>query len=156
MSLVASAVLAAATIVEQPLPVPSVVFPLIAVGVFALLGLVAWSYRDVANRHAGKADHDLVGEIHQHEEKQEKRDFPGAFGRRLRGHDWCLPVISLYRDLCLGRSSRAYPMLAMAFGATQLRIFAENARALQLRAARGTRFARNTMDHDRVVAGLRP
>jgi hypothetical protein len=58
MSVVASAVLAAAgTIQEQPLPVPSVVFPLIAVGVFALLGAVAWSYRDVANRHAGKADH---------------------------------------------------------------------------------------------------
>jgi hypothetical protein len=37
--------------------------------------------------HAGEADHDLVREIHQHEEKQEKRDFPGAFGRRLRGHD---------------------------------------------------------------------
>ena len=52
---VASAVLAAApAIVEQPLPVPSVVFPLIAIGVFALLGAVAWSYRDVANRHAGK------------------------------------------------------------------------------------------------------
>jgi hypothetical protein len=56
MSVVASAVLdAVGTIVEQPLPVPSVIFPLIAVGVFALLGAVAWSYRDVANRHAGKA-----------------------------------------------------------------------------------------------------
>lgn len=53
MSLVASAVLAAATIEEQPLPVPSVVFPLIAIGVFSLLGLVAWSYRDVANQHKG-------------------------------------------------------------------------------------------------------
>jgi heme/copper-type cytochrome/quinol oxidase subunit 2 len=56
MSLVASAVIAAATIEEQPLPVPSVIFPIIALGVFAMLGLVAWSYRDVANRHAGKAD----------------------------------------------------------------------------------------------------
>lgn len=57
MSVVASALLAAVgTIEEQPLPVPSVIFPLIAVGVFALLGAVAWSYRDVANRHAGKAD----------------------------------------------------------------------------------------------------
>ena len=57
MSVVASAVLAAAaTIEERQLPIPSVVFPLIALGVFALLGLVAWSYRDVANRHAGKAD----------------------------------------------------------------------------------------------------
>jgi hypothetical protein len=43
---------------EQPLPVPSVVFPIIALSVFILLGAVAWSYRDVANRHAGgKADH---------------------------------------------------------------------------------------------------
>jgi hypothetical protein len=56
MSVVASAVLAAAgTIEENHLPIPSVVFPLIAIGVFALLGLVAWSYRDVANRHQGKA-----------------------------------------------------------------------------------------------------
>ena len=58
MSVVAPAVLfATTTIVEQQLPVPSVVFPLIAVGIFALLGAVAWSYRDVANRHQGKADH---------------------------------------------------------------------------------------------------
>ena len=58
MSVVASAVIAAVgTIEENQLPVPSVVFPLIAIGVFALLGLVAWSYRDVANRHAGKAGH---------------------------------------------------------------------------------------------------
>jgi heme/copper-type cytochrome/quinol oxidase subunit 2 len=57
MSVIASAVLAAATIQEQPLVAPSVVFPLIAVGVFALLGIVAFSYRDVANRHQGKAGH---------------------------------------------------------------------------------------------------
>ena len=31
----------------------------------------------------GKADHDLVGEIHQHEQKQQKGDGPGAL-RRLR------------------------------------------------------------------------
>jgi hypothetical protein len=43
---------------ETPLPVPSVVFPIIALSVFLLLGVVAWSYRDVANRHSrGKADH---------------------------------------------------------------------------------------------------
>ena len=54
MSVVASAVLAAATIEEQSLPVPSVVFPIIAISVFILLGAVTWSYRDVANRHAGK------------------------------------------------------------------------------------------------------
>jgi hypothetical protein len=58
MSVIASAVLAAAsTIEEQPLIAPSVVFPIIAISVFALLGAVAFSYRDVAHRHAGKADH---------------------------------------------------------------------------------------------------
>jgi hypothetical protein len=54
MSIAASAVLAATRIVEQPLPVPAFVFPVVAIGVFALLGAVTWSYRDVANRHAGK------------------------------------------------------------------------------------------------------
>ena len=55
MSVVASAVLAAAaTIEEQSLPVPSVVFPIIAISVFILRGAVTWSYRDVANRPAGK------------------------------------------------------------------------------------------------------
>jgi hypothetical protein len=54
----ATVVLAAATFEEQPLPVPSVVFPIIAIGVLALLGAVTWSYRDVAQRHSGgKADH---------------------------------------------------------------------------------------------------
>ena len=55
----ATVVLAGASIYEeQALPVPSVVFPVIALGVFALLGIVTWSYRDVANRHSGgKADH---------------------------------------------------------------------------------------------------
>ena len=54
MSVVASAVLAA-VYEEQQLPVPSVVFPIVALGVFALLAAVTWSYRDVANRHQGKA-----------------------------------------------------------------------------------------------------
>ena len=55
----ASAVLAAATTIEEhPLPVPSVVFPIIALGLFALLGAVAWSYRDVANRHSDKTGGD--------------------------------------------------------------------------------------------------
>src|SRR3954447_9130676 len=39
------------------------------------------------DRYAGKADHDLVGEIDQHEKKQQKSDSPGAFGRRLRIHE---------------------------------------------------------------------
>ncbi len=46
--------------------------------------------------------------------------------------------------------------LDMAFGAAQLRIFEGGWRALQLKAARASRLARNAMDHDRVVTGLRP
>ncbi|MDX2375490.1 hypothetical protein M4I32_01585 [Microbacterium sp. LRZ72] len=34
----------------------TVIFGIIAVAVFAVLGLITFSYRDVANRHAGKAD----------------------------------------------------------------------------------------------------
>src|SRR5262249_45824327 len=56
------------------------------------------------DRHGSQADHDLVGEIHHHEEKQQKRDSPGAFGSRLHGHflppsrnvlQPCYPGISL-------------------------------------------------------------
>ncbi len=36
---------------------PAWVFPIISAAVFAVLGLVMWSYRDVANRHAKSADH---------------------------------------------------------------------------------------------------
>jgi hypothetical protein len=43
-----------AAVEANALPVSSVVFPLIAAGIFTLLGLVAWSYRDVANRHSNK------------------------------------------------------------------------------------------------------
>ena len=49
-----SAAVVAAAAEENPLPVPSVIFPLVAIGVFALLGIVAWSYRDVARRHANR------------------------------------------------------------------------------------------------------
>jgi hypothetical protein len=38
------------------LPFPSVYFGVIAMGVFIVLGLVAWSYRDVANRHDHKSN----------------------------------------------------------------------------------------------------
>ncbi len=38
------------------LPFPSVFFGVIAIGVFIVLGLVAWSYRDVANRHDHKSN----------------------------------------------------------------------------------------------------
>ncbi|WP_296630117.1 hypothetical protein [Rhodoluna sp.] len=36
------------------LPFPSFWFGVIAIGTFILLGLVTWSYRDVANRHDHK------------------------------------------------------------------------------------------------------
>ena len=38
------------------LPFPSVFFGVIAMGVFILLGVITWSYRDVANRHEHKVD----------------------------------------------------------------------------------------------------
>jgi heme/copper-type cytochrome/quinol oxidase subunit 2 len=38
------------------LPFPAVFFGVIALGVFVLMGLVTWSYRDVANRHSHKVD----------------------------------------------------------------------------------------------------
>ena len=41
-----------------PLEVPSVIFPLVAIGVFALLAAVTWSYRDVAGKHATKLSGD--------------------------------------------------------------------------------------------------
>ncbi len=58
MSIAPLASIVLAQIEEQQLPVPSVIFPIIAMSVFILLGVVAWSYRDVANRHSGgQADH---------------------------------------------------------------------------------------------------
>lgn len=36
------------------LPFPSVFFGVIAMAVFILLGVITWSYRDVANRHEHK------------------------------------------------------------------------------------------------------
>jgi protein-S-isoprenylcysteine O-methyltransferase Ste14 len=38
------------------LPVPTWVYGLVALVIFAALGFVLWSYRDVANRHNAKAD----------------------------------------------------------------------------------------------------
>ncbi len=38
-----------------PLIMPPIAFALIAFGIFLLLGVVTWTYRDVANRHAHKA-----------------------------------------------------------------------------------------------------
>lgn len=55
-----NAILAAAAEGEHEafvtLPFPSVFFGVIAMGVFILLGIVTWSYRDVANRHEHKVD----------------------------------------------------------------------------------------------------
>jgi hypothetical protein len=39
-----------------PLVLPNWAFPLISAIVFVLLAVVVYSYRDVANRHAGRAD----------------------------------------------------------------------------------------------------
>jgi hypothetical protein len=36
-------------------PFPTVVFGVIAMSVFILLGVITWSYRDVANRHDHKS-----------------------------------------------------------------------------------------------------
>jgi hypothetical protein len=40
---------------KHPTWLPPVVFPIIAFSVFLFLGIVTWTYRDVANRHAPKA-----------------------------------------------------------------------------------------------------
>ena len=37
------------------LPLPLLVYPMIAAVLFLALGVVLWSFRDVANRHSGKA-----------------------------------------------------------------------------------------------------
>ena len=36
---------------------PTVIFGAIAMSIFLLLGVVTWSYRDVANRHDHKSSH---------------------------------------------------------------------------------------------------
>ena len=51
MSLALAAVYAAPQS-EHQLPMPAIMFGLIALAVFAVLGVVMWSFRDVANRHA--------------------------------------------------------------------------------------------------------
>ena len=53
-----AAIVLAAGYEEQTLPVPSVIFPIIALGLFALLAAVAWSYRDVAQRHSDRVRSD--------------------------------------------------------------------------------------------------
>jgi formate-dependent nitrite reductase membrane component NrfD len=36
------------------LPIPALMYGVIAIGAFALLGFIVFSYRDVANRHSHK------------------------------------------------------------------------------------------------------
>jgi hypothetical protein len=65
MTLIAAAMLAAEAPVS--LPMPPIGYAGIAFGVFLLLGVVAWTYRDVANRHGGKSgsgSHDSHGAGH--------------------------------------------------------------------------------------------
>ncbi len=52
MSLIHTAVVVAAEAERHhELPMPAFMFGLIALALFAMLALVVWSYRDVANRH---------------------------------------------------------------------------------------------------------
>jgi hypothetical protein len=41
--------------VKVPVIMPPIAFAAIAFGIFLLFGVVTWTYRDVANRHANKA-----------------------------------------------------------------------------------------------------
>lgn len=45
-----------AEIEHHALPMPTWLYGVIALVVFAALGFVLWTYRDVANRHNAKAD----------------------------------------------------------------------------------------------------
>jgi len=45
-----------ASAAEIPLIAPPIVFPLVGAALFALLGFVTWSFRDVAYRHSQKFD----------------------------------------------------------------------------------------------------
>ena len=55
MSLALSVLATEAEVVNE-LPLPPIVFGLIALTVFVSVALVFWSFRDVANRHADKAE----------------------------------------------------------------------------------------------------
>ena len=50
-----SSILASAEEAHVQLPFPSVIFGVIGISVFILLGLITFSYRDVANRHDHKS-----------------------------------------------------------------------------------------------------
>ena len=57
MHLLAIAAVHSAVLTETsvPLLMPPIGFALITFGIFLLFGVVTWTYRDVANRHAHKA-----------------------------------------------------------------------------------------------------
>ncbi|QTX04695.1 hypothetical protein [Agromyces archimandritae] len=55
MSLVTAVVLAE-TVHARELPMPAWAFGLVTLLIFAVLGIVTYSYRDVANRHRAKAE----------------------------------------------------------------------------------------------------
>jgi hypothetical protein len=57
MHLIAIALAHSAVLAETkvPLIMPPIAFALIAAGIFLLFGVITWTYRDVANRHAHKA-----------------------------------------------------------------------------------------------------
>lgn len=48
--------LAAEKEIVNQLPVPPIVFGLVALTIFVVVALVFWSFRDVANRHSEKAE----------------------------------------------------------------------------------------------------
>ena len=50
------------------------------------------------DRHAGEPDHDLVGEVDQHAQEQEKCDSPGPFRRRLAAHGLSLACFARRRE----------------------------------------------------------
>lgn len=45
-----------AEVEHNQLPMPTWIYGLVALVIFAVLGLVVWTYRDVANRHSAKAN----------------------------------------------------------------------------------------------------
>jgi len=63
-------VLAEAVDHHVELPFPAIVFGLIAAVIFAALGFVTWSYRNVANRHPQKsAQYAATHDVHGHADR---------------------------------------------------------------------------------------
>jgi len=63
---VLSTIVRAAEETSHALIFPNWVFPLIAAVVFAVLGFVTYSFRDVSNRHAGKTGSTASGHTTDH------------------------------------------------------------------------------------------